>query len=407
MREIRALPAAAFAALALLVPITSAASAPGGFSEDEMKLAAGLLARHGVVVLAETTPEGGPKAMTLAVLVNAPREEVFKVFENPENFSFLSSLFKENKVEDSHGSSKAWTWASRHKLFSFTGTNTISLFPPRRVDIQIVNSTIGSGTFRFDLRESGKDRTLLVLSGILGVKSSDWIIRYLLGGNPAMQQAMNVAIGIVVVKGAKDMAERMVRGKPLGKRRVAGPAGGETRPCPAQELVALAPLLARGMVVLVDENKGGRLRQITAVESVAAPAARVLAAVSTPELYPKMVKAISDVKVGSKTDEATEFSWTLGFSVFNLSSRNRMTRTPDGVAIDGLDGDFAGARWRWQLAGADAGHTIVAYHGFVNIDATTYVLKMSLKREPYLEHGIMAGSNMVMLRAVRRAVEAR
>jgi ribosome-associated toxin RatA of RatAB toxin-antitoxin module len=187
---------------------------------------------------------------------------------------------------------------------------------------------------------------------------------------------------------------------------MSGTAGGETRPCPAQELVSLAPLLARGMVVLVDENRGGRLRQVTAVESLAAPAARVLAAVSNPEIYPAMVKAVSDVKIESKTEEATEFSWTLGFSVFSLSSRNRMTRTPDGVAIEGLDGNFAGARWRWQLAGADGGRTIVAYHGFVNIDATTYILKMSLRREPYLEHGIMTGSDMVMLRAIRRAVEA-
>jgi hypothetical protein len=400
--------AAAVLWLAVLAPrLASAAATPGGFSEEEMKLAQGLLAHHGVVGLAETAPDGGPKAMTLAVLVDAPREEVFKVFENPENFSDISSLFKENKVEDSHGSSKAWSWASRHKLFSFTGTNTIALYPPRRVDIQIVNSTIGSGTFRFDLRESGKDHTLLVLSGILGVKSSDWIIRYLMGGNPAMQQAMNVAVGIVVVKGAKDMAERMLRGKPLGKRRMVGLAGGETRPCPARELIALAPLLARGMVLLVDENKCGRLRQVTVVESVDAPAIRVLAAVSNPELYPKMVKAISEVGIESKTEEATEFSWKLGFSVFSLSSRNRMTRTLDGVAVEGLDGDFAGAKWRWQLADAGGGRTIVAYHGFVRIDATASILKMSLRREPYLEHGIMTGANIVMLRAIRRAVEAR
>ncbi|MBW2277868.1 MAG: hypothetical protein JRF63_10270 [Deltaproteobacteria bacterium] len=45
---------------------------------------------------------------------------------------------------------------------------------------------------------------------------------------------------------------------------------------------------------------------------------------------------------------------------------------------------------------------MVAYHGYADIQKAGYILKKTYKREPYLEHGIIAGSNMVMIRAVRK-----
>ena len=34
----------------------------------------------------------------------------------------------------------------------------------------------------------------------------------------------------------------------------------------------------------------------------------------------------------------TEFSWTLGFSIFSLTSRNRLSFIGDGVILEGLEG---------------------------------------------------------------------
>ena len=55
-------------------------------------------------------------------------------------------------------------------------------------------------------------------------------------------------------------------------------------------------------------------------------------------------------------------------------------------------------------------NVIVIYtddHGWADMKKAGYVLEKSVKREPYLEHGFMAGSNMVMLRALKRAVEGK
>ncbi|MCK9460139.1 MAG: hypothetical protein M0R80_10915 [Proteobacteria bacterium] len=392
-------------AAAAAPPPASAAKAPGGLSAEELKAITPLFRRHDIVGLAESQPNGDPASMTLAVRVKAPRAVAFSALENPSNFYYLSTLFKENEIVQQHDNSKAWTWASRHKLFSVTGMNTIALYPPRRADVRIAKSSVGQGDFTFTFHEDGPDATIVVLSGLLDVQTSEWLIRYLVGGNPSMRQAMNVAIGIVCIKGVKTLAERIAAGKKLDKHRTFGKSGGAIRLTQQKELKAVAPLLARGQVVLVDSNGKGKLRQVTTIENVRAPYGQVLDIVSTPKNYSKTIRAFSDITVHDAAPREISFSWTLGFSVFSITSKNRMTTADQGVTIEGLDGDLAGSTWRWQIVPTGPETTTVAYHGFADVKKAAVILEKTVQREPYLEHGLMAGSNMVMLRAMKRAME--
>jgi hypothetical protein len=380
---------------------------PGGFSKEEIRSIGPLLKRHGTVGLSETNADGSPSAMTLAIKINAPRETVFKVFEKPENFYYVSRLFKENKIIQKHGNTMAYSWASRHKWLSVVGENTITVFPPRRIDASIDKSTLGAGKFKMYLHKDGEKGTILILSGLVDVKSSEWLIRFLVGGNPSMRQAMNMAIGIVVVKGVKAMAERMVVGRPFEKHRTRGRRKGPLKPLTKNDLTAINPLLERGAVVLTDSVGRGRLTQATVVKKIQASANKFLLAAATPEFYPKIIKAISGIRIHSRTDKRTEFSWTLGFSIFSLTSRNRLSFTRDGVIIEGLDGALGGALWRWQIAEESKNSCTVAYHGWVDLLKAGSILEKSVKVEPYMEHGLVAGSNMVMLRAMERVVEAK
>jgi hypothetical protein len=383
----------------------SAKRADGGFSAEELKIVSDLLNRNDVVGISESLSSGSPKSMTLAVRINAPRQTVFDVFKDPLKFNYISSLFEEAKVLDDNESSKAYSWASRHQLFSVVGTNTISLFPPRRIDVSIVNSSLGSGNVTFNLYEDGKDKTIFVLAGIVNVESSEWLIRFLVGNSPSMKHAMNVAIGLVVIKGAKSMAEMEYAKQPLKYHRTHGTRKGPIRPLSSSDMELIKPLLNRGTVILTSSVKGGRLDQAAVVEKVHAPLAKFIGAAATPEFYPSMLKAVSNVTILEKTEQSTLFNWTLGLSIFGLTTKSRFTFVPDGVTWEGLEGDLAGAEWRWQAAPDGDNDCIVAYLGWVNIAKSTYILEASMRREPYLEHGFVVGSNMVMLRAVKRAAE--
>ena len=385
----------------------ASSKALGGFNRQEMESISPLLRRGRVVSLIETKDNGFPKAMTLAVRINAPRPVSFSVFEDPKKFHFLSTLFEEAKILDGHKGSTAYSWASRHKLFSFVGLNTVALFPPRRVDVSVVKSSLGKGDFRINFYEDGADHSIMVLSGIVDVNSSDWLIKFLMGNSPGMRQAMNTAIGIVIIKGAKAMAELMASGKPLAKHRTRGSRSGPLKALGKEELQAVEQLLDRGTVVVTSSVSGGKLDQAIAVAKVNAPAVKFIGAVATPEHYPTMVRAMNDIVIHERNDLMTDFSWTVGFSIFGLTTRSHLTFVPDGMTMDAVSGDLAGGLWRWQVVPREKDSCIVAYHSWAAFDKNVYILWKSIRREPYLEHGFMAGSNMVMLRAVRLAVEAK
>jgi hypothetical protein len=390
----------------LFAPVLAAAQPAGpSLSEAEIKTIAPLLRRYDTLVLLETKPDGNLRDMTLAIRVAAPREVVFSVFENPADFYYISTLFKENEVRDSHDNTKAWTWASRHSLFSFTGLNTIALFPPRRADVTITQSNIGSGGFKLFFFEEDKKHTLLLINGLLDVNSSEWLVKFLVGTSPSMRQAMNAAIGLIMIKGIKDVAEQKAAGKPLAKHTVKGSRKGELKPLSSEDIASVSGLIERGTVVLARSIKGGRLEQATVIEKTRAPLAKVLAAVATPEFYPKMIRAIDEVVVHERTPGKVDFSWKIGLSVLSLQSRNTLEFKEDGVTVSASGGELDGASWRWQLRDMGSDTTMVAYHGWADMDKTGAVLGKSCKREPYLEHGFMAGSNMVMVNAIRRVVE--
>ncbi len=389
-----------------IAPATHAEKhAPGGFSKSEIESISKLLKKYGVVALSENRSASGRPAMTLALRIDAPRQVVFDIFKDPLKFNYLSSLFEEAKVLDNHDGSKAYSWASRHQLFSVVGTNNITLYPPRRIDISMVKSSLGSGNFTFNFYPDGEEKTICVLSGFVDVQSSEWLIRYLIGNSPSMRQAMNVAIGLVVIKGAEFMAESVHKGEPLAKHRTWGHRTSPLRVLPKKDLDALAPLLDRGTVILSSSVKGGRLRQATVVERVQAPVGKFIGAVAMPEFYPNMIKSMSNIVIHEKTEQTTVFSWTLGLSVFGLTTRSRLTFAPDGVSWEAIEGDLKGALWRWQVIPESPNSCVVAYHSWADILKSTYILEKSMRREPYLEHGFLVGSNMVMLGAVKRTVE--
>ena len=89
----------------------------------------------------------------------------------------------------------------------------------------------------------------------------------------------------------------------------------------------------------------------------------------------------------------------------DLARLQAVAAVGQSVLVEAYEGDLAGASWRWQIVPVDAQHSVVAYHGYADISKAGYIMEKTYNREPYLEHGIVAGSNMVMLRAVRNKLK--
>jgi len=388
----------------LLVAAPAAAAGTGGFSQSELAQLAPLLVKNDTVGLSEFDKTGKPVSMTLATRIRAKRDTVFQLFTDPENFYYISTLFKENTILDRTENAIVWTWASRHKFFSIVGRNRIVLYPPHRADVTVEESSMGRGRFTLRFVEDG-DSTILVINGFLNVHSSEWLIRFIVGNSPSMIQATNIAIGLVVLKGTRALAEREQKGKPKRRHVTGGTAGGEPTLLSKEDIDRLKPLLMRGQVFLCNSHKGGRLKQAIVVDRVRARADAFSAAAAVPQNYNKHISAITDVTVHGSRDAQVDFSWTLGFSIFGITSRNQLGPVPEGIMLRAVDGDMKGAAWRWQVVPESSATSIVAYHAFADPARTGAILEATVIREPYLEHGLVMGSNIVMMKAMRRVVE--
>lgn len=383
----------------------AAAKSSHGLTGQEIKSLIPLLKSHDSLGLTQFDDKGNPKSITLAIRIAAKRDTVFSLFKDPSNFYYISTLFKENTILDEHTNAMVWSWASRHKILSVTGTNNIALYPPRRVDVTIENSSIGNGSFTFQFYKDGDAHTIMIISGFLNVDSSEWLVKFLVGGNPSMKQAMNIAIGFVVLKGTKSLAERVEKKKKPAKHQTGGVGGGTPSLLSAEELAVLKPLLTKGQLFFCDSHKQGRLKQATVVELVDSPAEKVLSAAAVPKNYEKHIGAINNVHVLSRDANKTAFSWNIGLSIFGLDSTNEIRPIEEGLLLHSTQGDLQGAMWRWQVISVSDRRSIVAYHSFADIASTSAVLKSTVRREPYLEHGLVLGSNIVMLKALKKVLQ--
>ena len=390
------------AALLSLSLTHTAAASPLPLNSSEMKSLIPILKKHDALGFTQFDEKGRPQRITMAIRVAAQRETLLKVFSDPDNFYYVSTLFKENTILDKHENAMVWSWASRHKILSVTGKNRMATYPPRRVDVTIEQSSVGSGTYTFQFFPDGKDHTLMIFDGFLDVNSSEWLIRFLVGDNPSMKQAMNIAIGLVVLKGVKDLAERMEKKKSNKPHTTSGKSGGEPSLLSDAEISALQPLLAKGQLFLCDSYAGGRLKQVSVIDIADSSEETFRLAAATPQNYAKYIGAISDIKIQKQETDKTVFSWKIGLSIFGLNSVNELRTTRDAIDLKAVSGDLEGAVWRWQTKPLSSHRTIVIYHAFADVGKMSAILESTVKREPYLEHGFVLGSNIVMMKAMKK-----
>lgn len=387
--------------------VASAKPADASLTGEDIKSLMPVLQRHDTLGITHFANDGTPDRISMVIRIAAKRETILEIFKDPANFYYVSSLFKENIVLDEHQNAMVWSWASRHKILSVTGKNRLATYPPRRVDVTIEESSVGSGTFTFLLFPDGKDHTVVLFSGFLDVNSSEWLIKFLVGNNPSMKQAMNIAIGLVVVKGIKDLAERMEKKQSNRTHRTNGKSGGVPELFSSEEMNVLTPLLKKGQLFFCDSHSGGRLKQVSVMDIVNAPEQTFLSDAATPANYARYIGAISDIEVHRQEAEKTIFSWTIGLSIFGLNSENELSRETNGVALRAISGDLAGAVWRWQTRPLSDNRTVVMYHAFADVGQASSILETTVRREPYLEHGLVLGSNIVMMKAMKKIAEGK
>ena len=369
-----------------------------GLSEDELKQLEPALSR-GVASVIEADPQGKLKQVILATDIKARIETVYSLISKPEQYPKFMHNFENIEITDHHENMTGFNWEWVGSKMSFRGVCMLTSYPPKRVNVEILKSALGQGQVRVDLTDRGSSVTTAVLSMVLNIETSNWIVQWLVKNHPTMRQAINLANGYVFMEGLKRGAEAREKGKEMSP--IQGQAGGQAPSLPDYLLTAVEPLLKRGSVGFTESYPQGRLHYASVLQSVYTSPERIATVINRPSDYPAFIKLVKEVGHVSYSAERTLFSWKLGFPLTTLSSTCQLEKKANGHTLRITDGDLKGSNWLWQVSVKSPTRSVVSFNGWADIAETNFIFRNMLKREPLFEHGFNLASDFVFVRGIR------
>ena len=129
--------------------------------------------------------------------------------------------------------------------------------------------------------------------------------------------------------------------------------------------------------------------------------------IATPRAYETFIESTTHSAELSR--DAAGIRYEIGFdlSVLSFSSRYAMRR--DGAkAIDilGTDGDFRGARYRFDLTARSDKETLIVFRANQDLaQASPIVLGSLFRREPLFEHGVAVALGLIQVAGMRARAE--
>lgn len=178
---------------------------------------------------------------------------------------------------------------------------------------------------------------------------------------------------------------------------------------PAEQLETLTPSLHGEDIALIESDARGKLKQITTVTLVAAPADKVHEIVAHPERYGTFVHNMSRSNVRYEPGGTLVHDYKLDYTIASVDGRHRYVFLPPvaGMAappIDMYDPDDNGTRhYRWEFLPAPGGTLLVMY-GYSQIPTDGIYGKL-IRRAQTLEYGLSLIPQMTLLMAVKQQSE--
>lgn len=393
------------AAIALFATAAGAQERPRirGLNDDERAALMPLLERGSVAVV-ESNPDGTLKQVSVAHIIRAPQAAVFALVSQPETYPSFMPNISATRVVERRNNMVAYEWSWRGVLVEMGGANAMTLYAPRRIDIEATRGDLGRGRFRWDFHALPDGRTLAVHSVYSDMRSANYILRQLIESDRSMMHAMNLSTALVLMMGVKTKVEQ-IAGTGDGRRPSGGVSGsGDLRDVGSLVTPGMLPLLRRGEVALVQMDSRGRMRQSTAFGRVpgATPDA-VRGVVANPRDFPRVMPHVESVEIVNEPGgTGTLFDWELAFPVINVTGRMRLTSGERGrVLLEAPEGDLQGGRWMWEVPQV-GGETIAVYSSRANLARANWILGRLIGREPFFLHGLSCASNLVAVRAIQQ-----
>ncbi len=188
---------------------------------------------------------------------------------------------------------------------------------------------------------------------------------------------------------------------------IAGPKGeAPLRPLPRDVLPSLEPWLERGDLVLMESKPDGTLAQVGLFGLVRAKPSTVFEVLSHPEAYPAMIPSMVRSEIVARHGDVEDVAWEIEIPFKNPEGVNRYEiAAPDHVKYYPISGSVPYGAWLWHVVPLPGGRSIVAHYCTADLGAISWIVRKFLAAWPTFEHGAVATTGIVYLRAVARRAE--
>jgi len=357
---------------------------------------------HGPVALVEFSGEAELPAIIFAARVRAPAATVARVIADPTAYPRFMPALDSVDVQSRRDSSIAYEWTWRTTIFTLRGSNVMTIYPgpgqrrdrPYRIESRSTGGDLGTGRLTWRVYPDGPDRSLLVLSSRLDLRNANYVTRQISQGGRSINRTINLSLALIMVLGTSREAERVAGAPPVTE----GP--GHPLERPQVDVRALAPMMSRGDLLFLHMT-GDRLDQVAIVGRPGQSLERVREVMTDPREFGPALVPGSYARVTSEENGEVDFDWGVDIPLVGTSGTMRLNDTGSVVMIEAVGGALTGGRWRFDTELLPWNEPVVL--GWADFDPATagWLIRALVQGNPEFGFGIAAGSQVMLLRAIR------
>ncbi|MSP62735.1 MAG: hypothetical protein EXR72_20875 [Myxococcales bacterium] len=387
----------ALLALTLAGSASAAVEMPLGELPADKLTALGPILQHGELALLESLKNGRMAQVTVIALIAAPPSVVRDALATPERYKEFGHNLTRADVRRLPDGSIDYDFALDLKVITLDNNHKMWVRADGSIEIKDRGPNDHTNyRWRFYAVAGG---TIAVQYGFTDVFNANTYIRKLVESAPTMEHGLALSTQLFYVRAIKERAEALA---------AKGPKGSFPPLDPTAKSPGFRFLLERGRVAVIRSRPDGHLADISLLDTIYAPRARVEAVIADPRQYRTFVDGVKKSEVISVGGEGGELQFRTEFelSVLTWSTRFAMRRSDGGIDIAGLSGDLRNSRYRWDLTARGEKETLAVLRASQDLSTASPILLGSLfRREPLFEHGVAVALGLVHLVGVRGRAE--
>ncbi len=176
---------------------------PDGIDLSRLK---GLLA-HGQLALIESYPDGTLMQTAILGVVEAPKEKIAAIVQDPAKYPEFIPNFAEQNVTPKGKNQLHMEWELEVPMKNLEGTSLMTIEDDGSVDVVATSGDITRGRWRWEFTPFGEGKTIPVHYAYSDVRESSWVTKKIVEKEPLFEHGIVMASGTVALAAMKARAE--------------------------------------------------------------------------------------------------------------------------------------------------------------------------------------------------------